>query len=104
MNVIPVEGECSDYFFSTVSPWDLGMVIQDGQDRPNSQRANLSTIPHHLLAFGRGHFLSLEGEHEPVYTLSPNTILHLGAINGLAQEMGGLRSWELVLPVPAFRL
>lgn len=72
MNVIPVEGECSDYFFSTVSPWDLGMVIQDGQDRPNSQRANLSTIPHHLLTFGRGHFLSLEGEHEPVYT-SPQT-------------------------------
>lgn len=67
-------------------------MIQDGQHRPNSQRSNLSTIPHHLLAFGRGHFLSSEGEHEPVYIPSPNTILHLGATVILPKLCGRRRA------------
>lgn len=72
--------------FSNVRPWDKGMMIQDRQDRPDSQK----TIPHHPLVFGRGHFLSMESGHESFYTLSPNTILLLSAISSLDQEMGGL--------------
>lgn len=60
--------------------------------------------PHHPLALGRGHFLSMESGHEPFYTHSQNTFLHLGAISSPDQKMGDIRYWELVLPVLAFRL
>lgn len=105
MDIIPLEGECSKLLFSSVRPWDLDMMMKDGQAKPDSQKADLSIIPCHPLAFGRGHLFQWRVvRHELFYTLSPNTFLHLGAISSLAQEMGGLRYWGFVLPVLAFRL
>lgn len=97
MDIILLEGECSKSLFSSVRPWDPGMMVEDEQAKPDSQKAN-----HHPISSSgvwQRPLFSMESGHEPCYTLSPNTILHLGAISSLAQEMEGLRYWELVLPV-----